>query len=81
MSESILVIDDDETFNAVLVNALRRRGLDAHGCTDPATALAVAARQKPARVVLDLDDADRLQPGDILVTQPAQHHPPGRHRP
>ncbi|WP_430433156.1 response regulator transcription factor [Methyloversatilis sp.] len=55
MSESILVIDDDETFNAVLVNALRRRGLDAHGCTDPATALAVAARQKPARVVLDLN--------------------------
>ena len=55
MSESILVIDDDETFNAVLVNALRRRGLDAHRCTDPATALAVAARQKPARVVLDLN--------------------------
>ena len=55
MSESILVIDDDETFNAVLVNALRRRGLDAHGCTDPMTALSAAARQKPTRVVLDLN--------------------------
>jgi two-component system response regulator RegA len=55
MSESILVIDDDETFNAVLVNALRRRGLDAHGCTEAAAAVVAAARLKPTRVVLDLN--------------------------
>ena len=44
MSELILVIDDDETFNAVLVNALRRRGLEAEGCTDPGMAIASARR-------------------------------------
>jgi two-component system response regulator RegA len=55
MSELILVIDDDETFNAVLVNALRRRGLEAEGCTDPAMAVASARRLRPARIVLDLN--------------------------
>lgn len=55
MSESILVIDDDETFNAVLVNALRRRGLVAEGCTNPGMAVASARRMQPARIVLDLN--------------------------
>ncbi|WP_374338355.1 response regulator transcription factor [Methyloversatilis sp.] len=55
MAESILVIDDDETFNAVLVNALRRRGLEGEGCTDPASAVATALRVKPTSIVLDLN--------------------------
>lgn len=52
--ERVLVIDDDETFNSVLTRALRRRGLEAEGATDGATALALAQRQRPDRVVLDL---------------------------
>ncbi len=55
MAESILVIDDDETFNAVLVNALRRRGLEAEGCTAPGMAVASARRMQPAHIVLDLN--------------------------
>jgi two-component system response regulator RegA len=55
MSEFILVIDDDETFNGVLVQALRRRGLNAGGCTDPAAAIEHASRLQPARIVLDLN--------------------------
>jgi two-component system response regulator RegA len=53
--ERVLVIDDDETFNAVLTRALSRRGLDAEGATDGATALAMARRQPPDRAVLDLN--------------------------
>ena len=53
--ERILIIDDDETFNAVLTRALQRRGLEAEGATDPNTALALAQRMQPERVVLDLN--------------------------
>ncbi|MDR2000442.1 MAG: response regulator transcription factor [Zoogloeaceae bacterium] len=53
--EYILVIDDDETFNGVLVRALSRRGLQAAGATDSAMALSMARQQPPARVVLDLN--------------------------
>ena len=53
--EHILVIDDDETFNEVLTRALRRRGLEAAGVTDAATALVRANQQPPDRVVLDLN--------------------------
>ena len=55
MSDSLLVIDDDPTFNAVLVQALSRRGIDAHGCIDPDTALNEVDRLRPLRVVLDLN--------------------------
>lgn len=53
--ETVLVIDDDETFNGVLTRALRRRGMEAEGATDGAAALAAAQRQPPDRVVLDLN--------------------------
>lgn len=55
MSESILIVDDDPTFNAVLTRALVRRGLDAHGVLSAADALAFSAANLPARVVLDLN--------------------------
>ncbi len=55
MSDSILIIDDDATFNAVLVRAFSRRNLDARGATHPEDALALAAAQPPGRVVLDLN--------------------------
>jgi len=53
--EHILVIDDDETFNAVLTRALNRRGLSALGAGDAQAALALARREPPGRVVLDLN--------------------------
>jgi two-component system response regulator RegA len=53
--ESVLVIDDDETFNGVLTRALRRRGLEAEGATDATAALALARQLQPDGVVLDLN--------------------------
>lgn len=55
MPETTLIIDDDAIFNAVLVRTLERRGYLAHGAADPAAALTVAAKIRPARVVLDLN--------------------------
>ena len=51
----ILVIDDDATFNAVLVRSLGRRGYAAHGTTDAATAVATACEIRAGRIVLDLN--------------------------
>lgn len=51
----MLVIDDDETFNAVLVRSLARRGIAARGVSDMAAALSAVAEAAPERVVLDLN--------------------------
>lgn len=55
MTPSILVVDDDETFNAVLVRALIRRGIAAEGVLTPEAALSSARQNPSARVVLDLN--------------------------
>jgi two-component system, response regulator RegA len=55
VSERILVVDDDETFNGVLTRALSRRDLAAEGVLTPEAALASAAANPPGRVVLDLN--------------------------
>lgn len=55
MTPSILVIDDDPTFNAVLARALARRGFAVRGATCAEEALAFAAAEPPDRVVLDLN--------------------------
>ena len=52
MTEPTLIIDDDATFNAVLVRTLERRGHPARGAADPVAALTVANEFRPARVVL-----------------------------
>jgi two-component system response regulator RegA len=51
---TVLVIDDDETFNLVLTRALVRQGFAAEGALDADSALAKAERNPPQRVVLDL---------------------------
>ena len=55
MTQKILIIDDDATFNAVLARALTRRGYTVGSVTDPAHALAEAASTRPAGIVLDLN--------------------------
>jgi len=52
---NVLVIDDDTTFNAVLVRALARRDYAARGATTAADALAAAREEPPDAVVLDLN--------------------------
>jgi two-component system response regulator RegA len=58
MNASILVVDDDPAFNAVLTRALVRRGFAAAGALSAEAALAIAQREAPARVVLDLNLGD-----------------------
>ncbi len=53
--DKILIIDDDETFNGVLKRALKRRGHDVEGATEPAQALAMARERMPDGIVLDLN--------------------------
>jgi len=55
MNENTLVIDDDPSFNAILVRTLQRRGLAARGALDPESALAMAGETPPERVILDLN--------------------------
>ncbi len=57
ISDTLLVIDDDITFNAVLVRALERRGHAVRGVTDAREVAAVAGELRPRRVVLDLNIA------------------------
>jgi two-component system response regulator RegA len=53
--DDVLIIDDDETFSAVLARALHRRGHAVAVANDASAALAQARRLPPARVVLDLN--------------------------
>lgn len=55
MNDTLLVIDDDATFNGVLVRALGRRGFAVQGATGAEEALALAEEMQPDRVVLDLN--------------------------
>jgi two-component system response regulator RegA len=55
MTDSILVIDDDATFNSVLSRALGRRGFEVTSARDADSALAAAEASPPAAVVLDLN--------------------------
>lgn len=55
MNEITLVIDDDPSFNAILVRTLERRGYTARGAHDAGSALALARELLPPRIVLDLN--------------------------
>lgn len=55
MNHAMLVIDDDPSFNAILVRTLERRGQQAHGALDIAGALEKAREIQPERVILDLN--------------------------
>jgi len=55
MNEKILVIEDDDTFGATLVRALKRRGYEALAANDVAAAIGLMETVTPAWVVLDLN--------------------------
>lgn len=55
MTPPILVIDDDPTFNGILVRTLTRRGLPAIGAVDGDEALRLARDHGVRRAVLDLN--------------------------
>ena len=52
--QTILIVDDDDTFRERLVLAMRDRGLDAVGAGDYASAVALAAEDSPELAVIDL---------------------------
>jgi two-component system response regulator RegA len=51
---SILVVEDDNAFRKILVNAFRERGYEAEGVPDAATAIQAAERDSPEMAVVDL---------------------------
>ncbi|UCV27124.1 response regulator transcription factor [Ferribacterium limneticum] len=55
MNEMTLIIDDDPSFNAILVRTMERRGHPARGAKDATSALELAREIRPDRVVLDLN--------------------------
>ncbi len=55
MNDLTLVIDDDPSFNAILVRTLTRRGQPAEGALDATSALQLANSTRAGRVVLDLN--------------------------
>lgn len=55
MNASTLVIDDDPSFNAILVRTLERRGHIAQGAMDPAAALKLARQTQAGKIILDLN--------------------------
>lgn len=55
MSERILIVEDDDTFNATLLRALKRRGYEALAAKSAPAALDIAQSTLPDWVVLDLN--------------------------
>jgi two-component system response regulator RegA len=55
MNESILIIEDDDTFSATLLRALKRRGYAVQAAKSVPAALGLAQASAPDWVVLDLN--------------------------
>ena len=72
MPELTLIIDDDPSFNGILVRTLERRGYPARGAIDATTALTLAREISPAQVVLDLNGSSGLALiPELLAINPA----------
>ena len=52
--QTILVVEDDDAFRSILVQALGSRGYEAQGVADAAAAIASARRDSPEMAVVDL---------------------------
>jgi len=55
MNAQTLIIDDDPSFNAILVRTLERRGYIAFGALDTASALQLARETQAGQIILDLN--------------------------
>ncbi|MFH1872924.1 MAG: response regulator [Pseudomonadota bacterium] len=55
MNETMLIIEDDDTFSATLLRALKRRGHAVEAAQTSVAAIELARVLLPARVVLDLN--------------------------
>jgi two-component system response regulator RegA len=64
--KSVLLVDDDPTFNSVLGRALERRGYEVHYAANAEFALAAAGRVVPHGIVLDLN-LDGVSGIDLIV--------------
>jgi two-component system response regulator RegA len=51
---TILVVEDDDAFRAILVQALETRGYETRGVADAASAIAAARQDSPEMAVVDL---------------------------
>jgi two-component system response regulator RegA len=51
---NILVVEDDNAFRKILVNAFRERGYEAEGVADAASAIKAAEQDSPEMAVVDL---------------------------
>ena len=51
---TILVVEDDDAFRAILVQALEARGYEVRGVADAGTALQAARQESPEMAVVDL---------------------------
>ncbi len=56
---SILVVEDDNAFRTILVNALNERGYEARGVGDTSAAIRAAEHDSPEMAVVDLRLPDR----------------------
>lgn len=55
MADAILLVDDDEVFLQAMARSLGRRGQSVHVAGDLETALTLLARERPDKVLLDLN--------------------------
>jgi two-component system, response regulator RegA len=51
---TILVVEDDNAFRTILVNAFKERGYEAQGVADAVSAIRTAERESPEMAVVDL---------------------------
>jgi len=56
---TVLVVEDDNAFRTLLMNAFRDRGYDAQGAPDAASAIRAAQQESPEMAVIDLRLPDR----------------------
>ncbi len=54
-ANSILLVDDDETFTEVMARGFGRRGFDVHCCHDALAAVDACERLQPTHILLDLN--------------------------
>jgi two-component system response regulator RegA len=56
---TVLVVEDDDVFRTLLMNAFRDRGYEAQGAADGASAIRAAQQESPEMAVVDLRLPDR----------------------